>query len=105
MGDITKLLKEWSVKPTSPAAIRLIHFGRLLDDKQSLDGIVNVKIYKVEKANWVVECRFNVNTSNVVHMAVKPQDLVDEDDPKTVKGTNRDRDGDDRTAGCRCIIQ
>ena len=37
-------------------------------------------------------------------MAVKPQDIIDEDDPKAAKGTNRDRGGDDRTVGCRCIV-
>jgi len=30
---------EWELRPTSPAAIRLIHFGKLLDDKQLLRGM------------------------------------------------------------------
>ncbi len=32
-------LTEWEPRPTSPAAIRLIHFGKLLDDKQLLRGM------------------------------------------------------------------
>ena len=61
-------------------------------------------VLKYSRTNCITECRFNVNAPNVVHMAVKPQDFMDEDDPKTAKGTNRDRGGDDRTAGCRCIV-
>lgn len=30
---------EWENRPTSPSSIRLIHFGRLLDDKAPLKGI------------------------------------------------------------------
>lgn len=32
------LLVEWEPRPSSPSAIRLIHFGRLLDDKLPLKG-------------------------------------------------------------------
>ena len=31
-------LVEWDMKPSSPSSIRLIHFGRLLDDKSALRG-------------------------------------------------------------------
>lgn len=30
---------EWELRPSSPSAIRLIHFGKLLDDKTSLEGM------------------------------------------------------------------
>jgi hypothetical protein len=30
---------EWEAKPSSPSSIRLIHFGRLLDDKTPLKGM------------------------------------------------------------------
>ena len=30
--------EEWEAKPSSPSSIRLIHFGRLLDDKLPLSG-------------------------------------------------------------------
>jgi len=29
---------EWELRPSSPSSIRLIHFGKLLDDKYSLEG-------------------------------------------------------------------
>jgi hypothetical protein len=31
-------LAEWEPRPTSPGSIRLIHFGRMLDDKVPLKG-------------------------------------------------------------------
>ncbi|OCK86429.1 ubiquitin-like protein [Lepidopterella palustris CBS 459.81] len=79
--------EEWEPRPTSPSSIRLIHFGRMLDDKAPL-----------------TDCRFQVESPNVVHMTVKPQEVVDEEDAKTAKGGSR-RDGDDEShAGCRCVI-
>ncbi|KAF1840760.1 ubiquitin-like protein [Cucurbitaria berberidis CBS 394.84] len=80
--------EEWETRPTSPSSIRLIHFGRMLDDKSPLK-----------------DCRFQIDNPNVVHMTVKPQEVVDEEEnAKTGKGANR-RDGEDEpTAGCRCVI-
>ncbi|KAI9783416.1 MAG: hypothetical protein M1816_001390 [Peltula sp. TS41687] len=79
---------EWEARPSNPSSIRLIHFGRLLDDKAALK-----------------DCRFNPDSPNVVHMTVRPQELMDEEDAKNTKqGTNRDRDGRERSAGCRCEI-
>ncbi|KAF2018613.1 ubiquitin-like protein [Aaosphaeria arxii CBS 175.79] len=79
--------EEWEPRPTAPTSIRLIHFGRMLDDKSPLK-----------------ECRFQTEAPNVVHMTVKPQELIDEEDAKTGKDGRR-RDGDDEShAGCRCVI-
>lgn len=79
--------EEWEPRPTSPSSIRLIHFGRMLDDKSPLK-----------------DCRFQTEAPNVVHMTIKPQEVVDEEDAKTGKGGNR-RDGEEEpTAGCRCVI-
>ncbi|KAH3952714.1 hypothetical protein HBH53_043240 [Parastagonospora nodorum] len=79
--------EEWEPRPTSPSSIRLIHFGRMLDDKSPLK-----------------DCRFQTENPNVVHMTVKPQEVVDDEDAKTGKGASR-RDGEDEpTAGCRCVI-
>lgn len=80
--------EEWETRPTSPGSIRLIHFGRMLEDKSPLK-----------------DCRFQTDTPNVVHMTVKPQEVVDdEENAKTGKAGSR-RDGDDEpTAGCRCVI-
>jgi len=79
--------EEWEAQPSSPSSIRLIHFGRLLDDKVPLK-----------------ECRFIADAPNVVHMTVKPQDIVDEEDASKGKALARDREGGERTARCRCVI-
>ncbi|KAH0264446.1 hypothetical protein KCU91_g12051, partial [Aureobasidium melanogenum] len=89
--------EEWEPRPSSPAAIRLIHFGRFLDDKLPLK-----------------DCRFSDSAPNVVHMSVKPQEVIDdEENAKSAKGKNSGGggrpgsrgDGDEPTAGCRCIVQ
>ncbi|KAK0124926.1 hypothetical protein ONS96_008801 [Cadophora gregata f. sp. sojae] len=80
--------EEWETQPSSPSSIRLIYFGRLLDDKTPLK-----------------ECRFNAESANVVHMTVRPQDIVDEEDASKSKTLARDREGGEATAGCRCVIQ
>jgi hypothetical protein len=49
------------------------------------------------------ECRFQTEAPNVVHMTVKPQEVVDEEDAKTGKGQKRDGD-EESHAGCRCVI-
>ena len=82
--------EDWDTKPSSPSAIRLIYFGRLLDDKQNLK-----------------DSRLNTEGSpNVLHVSIKPQDIVEDED--AVKGgkasSSRDRDGAERTPGCRCVI-
>ncbi|KAF2002864.1 ubiquitin-like protein [Amniculicola lignicola CBS 123094] len=79
--------EEWESRPTSPSSIRLIHFGRMLDDKSPLK-----------------ECRFQTEAPNVVHMTVKPSELIDDDDTKGGKGGNRRDDGEEIHAGCRCVI-
>jgi len=79
--------EEWEAQPSSPSSIRLIYFGRLLDDKTPLK-----------------ECKFNADSANVVHMTVRPQDIVDEEDASKSKALARDREGGESTAGCRCVI-
>ncbi len=61
---------------------------------------------EITKANpKLTDCRFQTDTPNVVHMTVKPQEAVDEEEnAKSGKGGSR-RDGDEeQTAGCRCVI-
>ncbi|KAH9883766.1 hypothetical protein F4778DRAFT_616147 [Xylariomycetidae sp. FL2044] len=75
--------KEWDQPPREPSAIRLIHFGKMLEDRNQLSFY-----------------RFSKEGKNVVHMTVKPQDLVEEEEAaKRVKdsGSHRGR------GGC-CII-
>jgi len=79
---------EWEPRPSSPSSIRLISFGKLLDDKAPLSA-----------------SKFNRDTPNVVHMTVKPQEVVDEEDAKASKGNfGRDRENGERTPTCRCVI-
>ncbi|KAL2006303.1 hypothetical protein VTN00DRAFT_9957 [Thermoascus crustaceus] len=79
---------EWEPRPSSPSLIRLISFGKLLDDKAPLS-----------------DSKFSRDAPNVVHMTVKPQEIVDEEDAKGAKANyTRERDGDERSPRCRCII-
>ncbi|BDD55362.1 hypothetical protein MAP00_000889 [Monascus purpureus] len=79
---------DWEDRPSSPSMIRLISFGKLLDDKVPLS-----------------ECKFNHDAPNVVHMTVKPQEIFDEDDAKGAKSQySSHRDTGERSPGCRCII-
>ncbi|KAI9171113.1 hypothetical protein HJFPF1_00593 [Paramyrothecium foliicola] len=79
---------DWEAKPASPSSIRLIHFGKLLDDKEPLR-----------------KYQFSTESPNVVHMSVRPQDL-DEEEPKA-GGKHQSGSGGDsqrtRSGGC-CVI-
>ncbi|KAF3767540.1 hypothetical protein M406DRAFT_252385 [Cryphonectria parasitica EP155] len=78
--------EEWDGKPASPSSIRLIHFGKLLDDKEPL------KKY-----------RFSAEAPNVVHMSVKPAEMLEEDEAgkgKSSSGGGRNSEGG---SGC-CVI-
>ncbi|KAI0173318.1 hypothetical protein GGR52DRAFT_542637 [Hypoxylon sp. FL1284] len=74
--------KEWDQPPREPSAIRLIHFGKLLEDRNQLS-------------------HYNFSqTRNVVHMTVKPQDLIDEEEAaKKVKES-----GSHGSRGGCCVI-
>ncbi|KAJ5177571.1 uncharacterized protein N7500_000270 [Penicillium coprophilum] len=79
---------DWETRPTSPSSIRLISFGKLLDDKSP-----------------VSDSRFSKEHPNVVHMTVKPQEVVDEEDAKGAKAQySREREASERSPGCRCVI-
>ncbi|KAE8329531.1 ubiquitin-related domain-containing protein [Aspergillus sergii] len=81
--------QDWEPRPSSPSYIRLISFGKLLDDKAPL-----------------TDSKFSRDAPNVVHMTVKPQELVDEEDAKGSKPQYpREREASERSPGCRCIIQ
>ncbi|KAL4792992.1 ubiquitin-related domain-containing protein [Aspergillus venezuelensis] len=80
---------DWEPRPTSPSSIRLISFGKLLDDKSPLS-----------------DSKFSSDAPNVVHMTVKPQEMVDEEDAKGAKTQYpRDRESSERSPRCRCVIQ
>jgi len=83
---------EWEARPRDPSSIRLIIMGRMIDDKASLKDLP-----------------FAILNSNVVHMTVKPADLLDDEAEgagKTgSKGSIRAHNaGEESGAGCRCVI-
>ncbi|KAJ9639138.1 uncharacterized protein PV06_07310 [Exophiala oligosperma] len=80
--------EEWETKPSSPNYIRLISMGKMLDDKASL------KDYK-----------FGTESPNVLHMTIKPQDYIEDEDAKGGKSSMAgNREAETRSPGCRCII-
>ncbi|KAK3358556.1 ubiquitin-related domain-containing protein [Lasiosphaeria ovina] len=78
--------EEWDGKPASPTSIRLIHFGKLLDDKEQL------KKYQ-----------FTIDSPNVVHMSVRPPEMMEEDEAGKGKSTSRDGRSREGGGGC-CVI-
>ncbi|KXG53988.1 uncharacterized protein PGRI_010380 [Penicillium griseofulvum] len=79
---------DWETRPSSPSSIRLISFGKLLDDKSP-----------------VSDSKFSKEHPNVVHMTVKPQEVVDEEDAKGAKAQyTRENEASERSPGCRCVI-
>ncbi|KAL7629701.1 hypothetical protein AAE478_001224 [Parahypoxylon ruwenzoriense] len=74
--------KEWDQPPREPSAIRLIHFGKMLEDRNQLS-----------------QYHFSLSR-NVVHMIVTPQDFIDEEEAaKKVK----DSGSHGGRSGC-CVI-
>ncbi|OJJ81730.1 uncharacterized protein ASPGLDRAFT_68595 [Aspergillus glaucus CBS 516.65] len=79
---------DWESRPSSPSSIRLISFGKLLEDKAPLS-----------------DSKFNRDAPNIVHMTIKPQELIDEEDAAGAKGQSiRERVPSVRSPGCRCVI-
>ena len=82
-----RVATEWDAKPSSPESIRLIFMGKMLNDKSRLadNGFINGI------------------SPQIVHMAIKPQEIVDEEEAN--KAVGKDRDGNERNPGCRCVLQ
>ncbi|PPJ60694.1 hypothetical protein CBER1_03442 [Cercospora berteroae] len=82
--------QEWEPRPSSPGRIRLIVMGRMIEDKGLLKDLP-----------------FNMTSTNVVHMTVKPADIIDDDEAANAKSTGkavRQRETEEQGAGCRCVI-
>jgi hypothetical protein len=100
--------EEWEAKPSSPNYIRLISMGKMLDDKASLKGMISIyRSSLVLQANMIsfADYKFGTDSPNVLHMTIKPQDYVEDEDAKGGKSSmagNRESEG--RSPGCRCII-
>ncbi|KAL8686081.1 MAG: hypothetical protein Q9224_005558, partial [Gallowayella concinna] len=76
---------DWEIRPSSPSAIRLIYYGKMLEDKSRLH-----------------DCRFESGLiPHVVHMTIKPQEIIDEEDAKIAKTGSGDREGNEGSTGCR----
>ncbi|KAI0164994.1 ubiquitin-related domain-containing protein [Xylariaceae sp. FL1272] len=76
--------REWEEPPREPTSIRLIHFGKLLEDRNQLSHYH----FKTTGINWV-------------HLTVKPQDLLDEEEGgKKVRDSSGSHQG---RSGC-CVI-
>lgn len=52
------------------------------------------------------DLKFNETSANVVHMSIKPQDFMEDEDAKGTKATRtQSHDGTEgRSPGCRCIV-
>ena len=98
---------DWETKPASPSSIRLIHFGKLLDDKEPLKSTYSSssRLGTFQLTCSLIAYNFLGDSPNVVHMSVRPQDL-DEEEPKA-GGKNASGTGGDaqreRSGGC-CVV-
>lgn len=83
--------EEWDQRPASAMFIRLIHFGRMLEDRHPLK-----------------DCRLNQDSPNVVHMTVRPPEVGDDDmtqrSAKGGFGNNRENGNSGGSPSCRCVI-
>ncbi|KAK8043161.1 hypothetical protein PG994_013644 [Apiospora phragmitis] len=77
--------REWETAPREPASIRLIRLGKMLDDKATLRSY-----------------GFSLESPNVVHMTVKPQEMTEEEGG-AAKGV-KEAGHDSNEAGCCCIV-
>jgi len=96
---------EWEAKPSSPESIRLISMGKMLNDKSRLSGEKVSIDFQIALLTSATDSGFkNGVTPHIIHMTIKPQEIVDEEDAR-LKSGGRDRDGNERSPGCRCVIQ
>ena len=98
------MFAEWEARPTNPTSIRLIYAGQMPGDSSKLGGMYpHVCITSKKLMQLCVDCRFSLGpTPHVVHMTVKPQDFID--DEEAGKGGGRDREGSERSPRCRCVV-
>jgi hypothetical protein len=104
--------EEWDGKPASPSSIRLIHFGKLLDDKEQLKSkrcpkfssrLVCVCVCVDMELTRRTEYHFSQDSPNVVHMSVKPPEMMEEDE--TAKGKSSSREARNGEGGiCCCVV-
>lgn len=78
---------EWADKPQTADKIRLIYFGRMLEDSSTLK-----------------DCKLDASAGpNVVHMSIRPPDTIEEDaDPKQASRAAEEEGS--RSCCASCII-
>ncbi|KAM0702382.1 hypothetical protein Q7P35_011292 [Cladosporium inversicolor] len=106
---------EWEDRPRDPSSIRLIIMGRMIDDKVNLKGMNFPNLLHITPRTSTnvdfssLDLPFALQNANVVHMTVKPADLLEDEAEgagKTgSKGSIRaNNSGEEGGAGCRCVI-
>ncbi|CAK7264649.1 hypothetical protein SEPCBS119000_001105 [Sporothrix epigloea] len=78
--------EDWENKPASPSSIRLIHFGKLLDDMEQLRKYL-----------------LSLDSPNVVHMSVKPPEMFEDEEATKGKSSARAPSTRNNGGGC-CVI-
>jgi hypothetical protein len=113
MTDRYLRIQDWDQRPASALFIKLIQFGAYLQDSNPLKGTRRYQCLR--GTHWLmipfpgqIECRLSVNSSNVIHMAIRPAEIGDDDltqrSTKGVFAQSRDRESSSGSAGCRCVI-
>jgi hypothetical protein len=92
---------EWDGKPASPSSIRLIFFGKMLDDKEQLKSMF-LSCCWLDLMLTLVEYHFSAESPNIVHMSVRPPDMLEEDE--AAKGKTSSREGRSREGGGGCCV-
>lgn len=94
--------EEWDGKPASPSSIRLIFFGKLLDDKEQLKSGYCFRFLGPVLTG--AEYQFSVESPNIVHMSVRPPDMMEEDEAAKGKAPSRDGRTRQPRSGCCSIL-
>jgi hypothetical protein len=104
---------EWEERPRDPSSIRLIIMGRMIDDKVNLKGKdLSWKLLPSKQfwasADTQTDLPFALQNANVVHMTIKPADLLDDEAEGAGKSGGKgsiraNNTGEEGGAGCRCV--
>lgn len=99
---------EWDDPPREPSSIRLIHFGKLLEDRNQLSREyfrifiqeLMTEHHSLTRHALLLDYHFSTTSKNWVHMTVKPQDLLDEEEAAKKVKESSSHSG---RSGC-CVI-
>lgn len=71
---------------------------------RSVVSLVLDTLYFWLLTSLTLECRFTSEHANVVHMTIKPQDMVDDEEASKSKAPGRERENGDGPSRCHCVI-